>query len=61
MSKKHEKRYYTIDRKRYETFAKATEYAVGMAIESGEDVTITEHGTTGTYYITVRAQAEEAE
>jgi hypothetical protein len=48
MSRKHKKRYYTVGRARCETFAKATEYAVGVTIETGEDINIT-----------VRAQAEE--
>jgi hypothetical protein len=51
---------YECEHKKFATWERATAFAVGMALESGEDVTITEYGQTGTYHITVRAASEEA-
>jgi hypothetical protein len=51
---------YEVEHKKFATWEKATAFAVGMALDSGEDITITEYGQTGTYYITVAAQSEKA-
>jgi hypothetical protein len=51
---------YEVEHRKFATWEKATAFAVGMALESGEDVTITEYGQTGTYYISIRAASEEA-
>lgn len=50
---------YVVDRKRYKKFSDAAARAVDLSLERDEGVVIVEHGQTGTYAITVRAQAEE--
>lgn len=55
------KRSYEVEHRKFATWGAATAFAVGLSLDRGEDVTITEYGLTGTYYITVAAQSEKVE
>ncbi len=60
MPKKTRKNIYVLEGKKYTDFNRAIARAVDMSLErGGEDVNVVEHGQTGTYAITVRAQAKQ--
>ena len=50
---------YEVEGKRFKTFAEAAAKAIDVALERGEGVAIVEHGATGTYAITIRAESEQ--
>jgi hypothetical protein len=60
MPKTKNKNTYVVDGKRYDAFEKAAARAVDLSLQTeSQEVTIVEHGQTGTYNIVVRAEAEQ--
>jgi len=59
---KAKKNTYAIGRKKYDTFEAAAGAAVDLSLQTeSQEVTIVEHGQSGTYNIVVRAEAEQVE
>jgi hypothetical protein len=52
---------YEIEGLKFKSFASAAAKAVDMSLERGDPVTIVEHGQTGTYFISVQANSEQAD
>jgi len=56
------KPWYEVRGIKFQKFADAAARAVDLSLQSeGDDENILEHGTTGNYYIDVRAAASRAE
>lgn len=51
---------YECEGKRCKSWGEAVGRAADLSLERGDSVTVVEHGQTGTYYISITAQAEPA-
>jgi len=57
---KKKKNTYEVEGQTYKSFATAIARAADLSLErDGDDVNVVEHGQTGNYVITIRAQAEQ--
>jgi len=52
---------YDVEKKKYRDFAAAAARAVDLSLERREAVVVVEHGQTGTYAISITAQAEQVD
>lgn len=57
---KAKKNTYECEGKRCKSWGEACGYAADLSLQQGEAVTVVEHGQSGTFHITIRAQAERA-
>lgn len=58
---KQKKNTYEVEGKKYRDFAAAVGKAADLSLERREAVVVVEHGQSGTYAISITAQAEQVE